>query len=690
MLAVNRRIYSLVEWTVFVQYVFFAYIIVRFCTSSFEFGVLTVDPTFSLGEFDVTPITYRHLLLETRRSACIPILLGPVLIHYRKTFSTYLYFASTLVGLNRQLQAVRVFGTDGEQALIDAFAHELSYAQHLTCFIHVRRNIKDKLSSCAVPTNESKKILADIFGRQIGDTFVEGLVDALDDAEFQTKLDSYVKAWQEIAVPSSADMSSFVQWFLRNKVGVLHNTMLRSVREECGLGNPPQQFTTNASESINALLKHKLDYQRRELPVFIEKVKELIDEQGKEIERAVIDRGKYRLRSQYRYLQIEENRWFTMTAQQRSSHLQKVHSIVVSDVHKPDPCGKGTALSASISIEAEAAANTLNLPLTCIEGIWRKAGELLQKQNAIVAAPGQSPEARMVLSYSGKVPHMVTPTKAGGYSCNQNCPNWKSIGLCSQVVAVAELHGKLQGLLSCVQKKKIPSLTHLTTTTMPRGRGRKGGVAPRSRGQVRPEAVMRVSSSAENSLGNCSTHTVTTGHSAAVVAGPGSMQDGVDVHLGVGPPVMPSVYQPQFTNIVQPPFPPVPYYAGTCIPSVAYPNASLTPTLAGPSNPFLLAFITGNIYTCIGCKNKYGKHCQPPDDLCIKHQEWREFMPVGSPSQSKFGNVYYHCKPQCVWLRCPEFIPLQLDARSVLHLLDPVHKAYLSEVFVDCTFLNHL
>ena len=46
----------------------------------------------------------------------------------------------------------------------------------------------------------------------------------------------------------------------------------------------------------------------------------------------------------------------------------------------------------------------------------------------------------------------------------------KTIGLCPHVVAVAELLGKLQGLLSCVQK--IPSLTHLTTT-MPRGRDTK-------------------------------------------------------------------------------------------------------------------------------------------------------------------------------------------------------------------------
>jgi hypothetical protein len=77
--------------------------LLRFCTSSFEFGILTVDPTFSLGEFDVTPITYRHLLLETRRNNQPPVFLGPLLVHYRKTFSSYLFFTSSLIGLNRGL-----------------------------------------------------------------------------------------------------------------------------------------------------------------------------------------------------------------------------------------------------------------------------------------------------------------------------------------------------------------------------------------------------------------------------------------------------------------------------------------------------------------------------------------------------------------------------------------------------------
>lgn len=102
----------------------------RFCTSPFEFSVLTVDPTFSLGEFDVTLITFQHLLLQSKRFKQPPVLAGPVCIHFKKTFSMYLFFASTVIGQCRMLEGVRVLDSDGEQALIDAFKHEFGVAQH--------------------------------------------------------------------------------------------------------------------------------------------------------------------------------------------------------------------------------------------------------------------------------------------------------------------------------------------------------------------------------------------------------------------------------------------------------------------------------------------------------------------------------------------------------------------------------
>jgi hypothetical protein len=76
---------------------------------------VTIDPTFSLGNFDVTQITYKHLLLECKRSGNHPICIGPILIHYRKSFSTYLFFTSSLVGLRKELCGIKAFGTDGEK-----------------------------------------------------------------------------------------------------------------------------------------------------------------------------------------------------------------------------------------------------------------------------------------------------------------------------------------------------------------------------------------------------------------------------------------------------------------------------------------------------------------------------------------------------------------------------------------------
>ena len=61
--------------------------LVSFCTSE-NFSILGVDPTFNLGEFDVTVTTYRHLLLQslTGTEGESPVMLGPMFIHVKKRF----------------------------------------------------------------------------------------------------------------------------------------------------------------------------------------------------------------------------------------------------------------------------------------------------------------------------------------------------------------------------------------------------------------------------------------------------------------------------------------------------------------------------------------------------------------------------------------------------------------------------
>lgn len=185
-----------------------------------------------------------------------------------------------------------------------------------------------------------------------------------------------------------------------------------------------------------------------------------------------------------------------MTVDQRQKCIDRVHSTLVSDssdISTPLPSslpprseaislGETSGVRSVLSVDIESATQLVNIPVKCLEGIWAKAGQLIGTKNAIVPAPGQDSEARMVLSYSGKTPHMVTPKKGGDFSCDSSCPNWKSMGICSHSVAVAEVNGKLSQFLSTRKRKKsVPNVTSLLTTNMPKGRGRKGGAAPKSR-----------------------------------------------------------------------------------------------------------------------------------------------------------------------------------------------------------------
>ena len=93
-------------------------------------------------------------------------------------FSTFLHFSSALVALRKDLQCLRVFGCDGEKALINAFMHEYRFAIHLHCSIHACNNIKKNLRERRLPELVVNEITDEIFGKQVGSSYVEGLVDA--------------------------------------------------------------------------------------------------------------------------------------------------------------------------------------------------------------------------------------------------------------------------------------------------------------------------------------------------------------------------------------------------------------------------------------------------------------------------------------------------------------------------------
>ncbi len=191
------------------------------------------------------------------------------------------------------MQCLRSFGTDGEKALIEAFSHEFRYATHLYCHIHVRNNVKLQLSQRKYPESVTRAFLDKILGKKFDSTYQEGLVDALDNDDFFMKLESIKERREKDHV---GVVPGFCQWFCDNKVDIMTSGMISSVREDAGLGCPPAHFTTNASESLNAVLKRKVNFKKSELSMFLAHLKDVIDEQTREVQRAVIGRGKYQFR----------------------------------------------------------------------------------------------------------------------------------------------------------------------------------------------------------------------------------------------------------------------------------------------------------------------------------------------------------------------------------------------------------
>ena len=154
------------------------------------------------------------MMLTSRQTGSPPAIymIGPLMIHYKKSFATYLYFSSSLISLRCDLSNIKCFGTDGEEALVDAFRHACPNSLHLICSIHVRKNVKAKLRDLGVQEGVRNVILDNIFGRTRGSHYNEGLVDTANNKAFDEVFLSLTKKWQTLDLTDDT-LHRFIQWF---------------------------------------------------------------------------------------------------------------------------------------------------------------------------------------------------------------------------------------------------------------------------------------------------------------------------------------------------------------------------------------------------------------------------------------------------------------------------------------------
>ena len=235
----------------------------------------------------------------------------------------------------------------------------------------------------------------EVFGAKRGTIHFEGLIVCCTNTEFDAKFESLKLRWEQHEANSRECNCGFYDWFLTNKAELMKSLAIRPIREQAGLGTPPELFSTNASESINNVIKSKVDYKKNKLHKFIGKVQCLVNDQDLGVERGVCCCGNYRFRLQYQYLEIAEEKWFNMTSEARRKHMAQVNQTVIVAASSfatvtPDESTLLPSSSTSfcsnlaLSVELKSFAAAVKTPQPVLEGIWRKASELISPPQKIV------------------------------------------------------------------------------------------------------------------------------------------------------------------------------------------------------------------------------------------------------------------------------------------------------------------
>ena len=296
----------------------------KFCTDDKNMSVLGIDTTFNIGEYYVTITTYRHLMMENTHGV-EPVMIGPILVHQRKTFDSYFKLPSSMLQDCPGLKNLSVFGTDGDVNLANSF--EVCYPQsyHLLCDIHMVDNLERKLQKLSIRGNAAKQYIRDIFGEVHGQRKSKGLIDCLSHDILEEKMNELKDEW----IARHENGKAFLEYFIEHKLDLIKNCTNADVRSRCGLGFPPKPYTQNGNECINAVLKSDIlsDARSKDRKLdpyeFAKRAETFVRRQENELRLAVIRKGEYRLKQQYQHLEVEENLYWRKSESQREAVFQR-------------------------------------------------------------------------------------------------------------------------------------------------------------------------------------------------------------------------------------------------------------------------------------------------------------------------------------------------------------------------------
>ena len=229
---------------------------------------------------------------------------------------------------------------------------------------------------------------------------------------------------------SHSIFSNFIQ------ADVMKESMLYSIRVEAGLGDPPNEYTTNDVEAENFMIKHRLEFNPHNPIDFIKRLKELIDLRFRNDDRAIFDKGSYKLNGSLKHLAVNHDAFGQMTHEQRVRKIEvfrearlesKANLLNVED----PPDGDNGKLSVSA---ADCQVNSVLFPV--LEIMFDRANNLLAKNDFVIPKPGAIDGSYNVAAKMNRV-FTVTTGQGGLLRCDKACTNKTTI-IYQHVLAVVE------------------------------------------------------------------------------------------------------------------------------------------------------------------------------------------------------------------------------------------------------------
>ena len=301
----------------------------RFCVNGNS--VFRIDTTFEIIDgLWVTDTSYTNESIIKVDDQENPEFPGPMMVHFRKDEATYRRFAGELVTENPALLNVRKIGTDMDNALTNGIGSILSKADQL----HVSERDAHRLDTLKASNQAKKRILSDIYGSQKDSLLQFGLADAIDEEDFEAKLNSLKDVWDDL-VPG------FHTWFKMRRSALFKETIITSALDRIRLNS---RFFNNRLEVIHELQKKMLSEKEAnsEVTQVITFLEEWMTSYDKEAIRAIYGQGKYRLSPGYDQFFVNPLKWFKWSEERKSNHIRAFFQFTPSSTdtfRKPASAG---------------------------------------------------------------------------------------------------------------------------------------------------------------------------------------------------------------------------------------------------------------------------------------------------------------------------------------------------------------